>query len=799
MKVIDPDGSVPSRGVTKTFTQRLTVLAPSRDDLVDAGFLAALLLTALVGFTTSFDSAQFLWVGAVGVVLGMLIAHLAAALRWHWVTTAVLAVVIFFLLGGAVALRADMIAGFIPSLATLGGLARLSVAGWKDLLTTLPPVDGSGQLLVLPYLMGVTSASLGFSVARRSRNPYVAVVAPLATLALVILVGTMQPPAVLLQGVVFALGSFGWVVIRSHRRGRIRISGSSPRSQVVNGAALLALATLLGGVGYGYLPEASSHPRFVLRSYLVPPVDLSEYASPLLGFRKFSSEPLKLVYDQNLLSVTGAPAGSLVRFAVMDDYSGTAWAAVGQRDPSPASGFQRVGAEIPNAPTGAAKTITITVEPAYAALIDLNAWVPSLGPSTRTEFSGANARSHAGTFRYNLNTGQGIIPDRFASGDTVTVTSVPLPVKSANDLQPQGSVVVASERYAAVTPYVQKYAANQADPAKQLAAVAAALKAGAWSDGTLAGEMEYTAGHYQGRLQRFLAAKQLVGSDEHYAAAFALMASRIGYPARVVLGAVAPEGGTIKGKDVVAWVELQTTQGWVTIDRSAYVPERTKRPDQTPPDPVSNSKALDVPPPNPAQPPANLDTLFDTDPAAKRVNASDQTSKPWLPAWVLAVLPYVATPIGVILLTSAVILGTKAVRRARRRSTGTPVDRVTRGWDEIVDVARDLGLPLVPGSTRQEQAAVMARPEARDAAVLADRGVFGQGEPSGEAVAAMWGAVKTSSAAMWQSKPLGRRLLARLSLRSLLPDRTWATSRSTTPVKKQTSRLKIKWGTRAAT
>ena len=164
------------------------------------------------------------------------------------------------------------------------------------------------------------------------------------------------------------------------------------------------------------------------------------------------------------------------------------------------------------------------------------------------------------------------------------------------------------ERFAFVTPHVQKYAAAQTTPARQLAAVAATLKAGAWSDGTFAGETEYLPGHYQGRLQRFLAGKQLVGSDEHYAATFALMASRIGFPARVVLGAVTPTDGVVKGKDVVAWVELQTDAGWVTVDRTAYIPDRTKHPDDNPPDPVSNSQALDVPPPNPAQPPANLAT-----------------------------------------------------------------------------------------------------------------------------------------------------------------------------------------------
>lgn len=66
-------------------------------------------------------------------------------------------------------------------------------------------------------------------------------------------------------------------------------------------------------------------------------------------------------------------------------------------------------------------------------------------------------------------------------------------------------------------------------------AIADALRTnGSWSNGTKQGEQMYLPGHGVGRLARFTA--ELVGSDEHYAAAYALMVNRLGYPARVVLG-----------------------------------------------------------------------------------------------------------------------------------------------------------------------------------------------------------------------------------------------------------------------
>ena len=66
-------------------------------------------------------------------------------------------------------------------------------------------------------------------------------------------------------------------------------------------------------------------------------------------------------------------------------------------------------------------------------------------------------------------------------------------------------------------------------------AIADALRTnGSWSNGTKQGEQMYLPGHGVGRLARFTA--ELVGSDEQYAAAYALMVNRLGYPARVVLG-----------------------------------------------------------------------------------------------------------------------------------------------------------------------------------------------------------------------------------------------------------------------
>ena len=96
---------------------------------------------------------------------------------------------------------------------------------------------------------------------------------------------------------------------------------------------------------------------------------------------------------------------------------------------------------------------------------------------------------------------------------------------------------------------------------------------GKYSDGVGRTERIYVAGHSVWRLSdEFVNAPQIVGNDEQYAATMALIANDIGVPARVVLGAVVPEGGRVTGKDVSAWVELRAADGsWRTLPTERFM------------------------------------------------------------------------------------------------------------------------------------------------------------------------------------------------------------------------------------
>ncbi len=755
-----------------TFTGTLQLLRPSAADLTDASFVLGLGLVALAAWGSTFSTGTYLGVGALGLLLGLVVAHVTTALRWHWVTAIGLVVVVYAVLGGAVALREDLIAGFIPSVTTLRGLAQGAVGGWKDLLTTLPPVPGGSEFLVLPWLVGLAFGCGTYLLARRTRSTWGPPVAALGLLATLILLGTFGGTAPVAVGVVGTVGVFVWLFLRHSRRRALTGSGLGRSTRWATGALLLALA-LGGGVGVSALmPGPQWTPRTVLRTWVQPPLDVDRYPSPLAGFRKYSSDSQAL-YDQPLLRVAGAAPGSLLRMAVLDDWDGLAWSASGGVVGDPRTGFQRVGATIPGTPPGNTTTVRLTVEPAFAATRELAVWLPAPGPATQIQFTGANARAHADVVRYNIGTGQGIVPDFLKAGDTIEITSVALPSDTGHLPQPEGPVLVRDQLSAPLTPTLDALGAAAGDPWSKVEEIARVLREnGAWSNGTKPGQQQYLPGHGLKRLLTF--GTELVGSDEHYAALYALALNRAGYPARVVMGATVPPDGVVKGQHVQAWVEVSLTgRGWVTIPTEAFTPDRNKEPNNIPPKTLEQQNAPNVPPPNPVRPPGSFDSLFNTH------GVGDQLDRPARPIdWlriILGVVQVVGPPVGAILAVVALLLGAKAVRRHRRRTLGAASTRVAGGWLEFLDRARDLGRPVPAQATRLEQAAAVGGPEALALARSANQAVFGPDEVDAVASGDYWTGVMEARTSVLAGLPWWRRWAVALNPRSLVPlasDRT---------------------------
>jgi hypothetical protein len=766
MKLVNPQAGL-ENSRSRTMTERIKELRFSSAELVDAGFLMLLSLIVLAGLLTTFDTLHFLLVGALGLVIGMLATHVVLSLRWHWAWVPVILVAVYFIVGSGLAAHQDAYAGFAPSLPALTALAAAAVTGWKDLITTLPPVVGDGIFLALPFIMALVVGATGLAVARRSRRAASALVVPVVFLVAVTLLGTRQALLPVVQGVALAAVGFAWLAVRNRRRRNLGGTGRSQRAGLATGLALLGAALALGGLFGGLLPGATTA-RWVLREYVQPPVEVKDLSSPLVGFRLYSSQNLRQLWDSELMTVRGAAPNSLLRIAVLDDYTGHTWSASGGGSGN--SGFQRLGARIPDVTTGTPSQVTITFTAAYERTRELGPWLPSLGGNTKIEFAGATLRTHTSSLRYNLDTGQGLLTegDRFRDGDVVTLTTAALPAAFDDSSVPGGSPSVSAASYAFLANTGQKWAGSAATPAQQVTEIAKTLKGGYWSDGTGSGEGDYLPGHSEGRLTNFVLGDQLVGSDEQYAATFALLCNQAGFPARVVFGAIVPEGGVVKGQNVSAWVEVETEQGWQAIAPQVFTPDRSRTPDQLPQTRSQDKNATNVPPPNTSRTETNP-----MDSAENDLSGTKVTNNVWsgfLKA-LLAVLRVMGPPIVALVLALTVIAVTKAVRRYRRRTAGTASKRVAAAWRDVFDQCRDLGLAISSGGTRLEQARVIGRPEVDQFAVAANTATFGADDPGADQVAALWAAAAATRKQLLASVGRWRRLVARFNVRSLLPER----------------------------
>ena len=102
----------------------------------------------------------------------------------------------------------------------------------------------------------------------------------------------------------------------------------------------------------------------------------------------------------------------------------------------------------------------------------------------------------------------------------------------------------------------------------------------------------------------------------------------------------------------------------------------------------------------------------------------------------------------------------KAVRRRLRRTRGRTSDRIAGGWAELVDRARDLGVPVEVHASRPAQARVLALSGADGLSHEADDGVFAAEEPSEAAVTAFWDQVMAERRDLRGGRGLRRRMWA---------------------------------------
>lgn len=736
--------------------------------LIDVVTTAVLVGAGLVGFGPAFGGSAWAIAAAVGLVLGLLVAVAGAVRRWGALTLAALVMVAYLLVAGPLAVPDQTTARVLPTLASTRAVLVAAIRAWKDVLTLTPPVGEHPGVFVVPLLTGLIAAVVTASLALRAHRPWWALVPAAVAFAVPIALGTISPAAPVVQGAVFAATSIGWAVWR--RESRVLATNLAAdvdsgtrsalvRSRVSTGAGMLVA---VGVAAFVLTPlTAAAMPRHTLREDVVPPLDLRAYHSPLVGFRSYVKNQDKQV----LFTVAGLPAGGRVRLATLDGYNGVVYDVT---EGGVGATFEPVSGTLPG--TGTTTRLTITSK-AYSGV-----WLPDAGDLRSITFSGPRATALARSTYYDTGTGVAITTAGLAAGDSYDLDVV-LP-RTWSDAQLKGKQFanVTLPATTNVPDAVQASAGQMAgagtDPITAVRNLQKALSTQGFFSHGLDGEAASRSGHTAERIAALLSADQMVGDDEQYAVAMALMARQLGIPARVVMGfypADPSATGTvaITGDDVHAWVEVDFAgAGWVPFDPT---PPRSQAVNKQAPKPRSNPKPQVLQPPVPPKAPAELppDTRQD------KGKSSATASHGW---WVSALRTAGLGAIPVVVLGGPLVLIAWLKRRRwRRRATADhPVARMSGGWHEVVDRAADLGTRVPTGATRRETAVVLAeRYPSTDVAPLAaraDSAVFGAGEPAEADVAELWRQVDEIVTAMYGSVGRWARLRARFSVRSLVAD-----------------------------
>lgn len=762
-------GTVTTAVTATSDAVRTRSLTPRRWTL-DLTASALLLAVGVAGFWPTFDGPSYLGAAGGALVLGLGIAAVATWRRWGPLTIAGITVLAYFLFGGALALPQTCVAGFVPTLATLGQLAIGVVTSWKQLLTTVAPVAAADGFLLVPFLLTLVAAVVTASLALRLRRPAWALLPAAAYLAVQIVLGMSQPAVPIVQGLMFAVIAIGWLAVRQAWAPMDeRVVVADPTStaggglrRLVAGATVLALAA---GAGIAASALATpAEPRHVLRDVIIPPFDVHQYASPLQSFRR-------IVRDDKttpLFTVTGLPQGARMRLATLDAYTGIVYdvAAGGGASGS----FTALQSNMSSGATGAPVSIAVRIQ----ALTGV--WLPDVGSVKAIGFTGEDADALRRSGNYNPTSGTAVVTRGLHSDDAYTVDAVLPAQPSDKQLADAAFAPVSLPRPKSVPDDVATTAADivskATTPIQQVRALERTLATDGFFSHGLAGEVTSLAGHGAERISTLLGADQMVGDDEQYAVAMSLMARSLGIPARVVIGfhpddlTAAPGTFTATGDTLHAWVEVAFRDfGWVAFDPTP--PKDHIATDQQP-------KPKPTPKPQVPQPPPPVQQPVDQPPTVQKDKAKDHKDDAF-GAILLAILGIGASVVGILAVLSApfIVIGAfKATRRRRRRTAARSADRISGGWDELMDRAADFGARIPVGATRTEDAASAAvtidDPQVVTLARRADGEVFGPSEPTAEDVEAFWHEVDGIVGGMNTRASVWRRLGARLSLRSLL-------------------------------
>src|SRR5688572_15325123 len=135
--------------------------------VIDAVLVALLGVLAASPLGDAYGETRWLVAVGGGLLLGLAVALASSRLRLGpWAT-----VVAYLLLGSALAVPQQAASGVLPTPDALRTLLEGVVTAWRDSLTLFAPLGDSGNVLVVPYVIGLLTGLLSGLLLWRSRWP----------------------------------------------------------------------------------------------------------------------------------------------------------------------------------------------------------------------------------------------------------------------------------------------------------------------------------------------------------------------------------------------------------------------------------------------------------------------------------------------------------------------------------------------------------------------------------------------------------------------------------------------------
>jgi len=700
------------------------------------GLVTALMLAAgLAGFWPVFDGSSFIRPAAVGLVAGALVALFGRWWRWPAPIVALATIAFYMLLGTAAAVPQEGTSQVLPTGVSLRTVIFGSVEVWRQFVTAMTPVAGLTGLTLVPFAVALVGAVVAFSVVWRARRVSLTLIPVVVVFVAVIALGVVTPFFPTVQGLVLAGLAIGWLAWR--RSDGASESSAVRRSRFLNSVILIAVAAVAASFAAPAMASAVS--RDVVRLHVVPPLDVQAYPSPLSSFRDL----ITTRKDDDLFTVANWNPDYRLRLAVMDFFDGTVYNA---SDASGASRYDRVGPNLGQTGRSSTdQTITVTVD-GYTGV-----WVPGVATFRSLSFGGpaGQAANLTDGLYYNPAADAAIDPVGLAQGDTYTLTAdVTAPVANSTSQLESVALPAPENVPPAVATLASTWAADAKTPYDTVAAIVNTFHdTGYYSDG-LSTQQSSLPGHSTARIAALLKDPQaMVGDDEQYAVAAALMLQSLGIPARVVMGFQADSSShidgttwTVIGADVHAWIEVPFQgAGWVAFDPS---PDRNKIPEQ------QSQQAKTKPRPQVLTPPVAANDNSQPD-SQNPGNNQPKENKPHTTS-IWPTVRLVGGSVGglaLLVFGPLIVIGIiKGRRRRAREQVADPAAKVVGGWQELMDRAADMGAVVPPAATRRQASRLLATrfdtANLPGLAAAADSAAFAPQPPVPQAADIYWAGVR---------------------------------------------------------